>query len=430
MVAHSSVKQLDNQDIQLLVSKIVTGNERAFRELYNHFFPILYQYSYSLLGNKEDTRDVVQEVFLQVHKSVGTLREREKVSNWLYTITYTKCIDVIRRREKSNRIMKTLYYEEKNKPLFLGEVADEVEKREWHRNIKKEVEQLSTAKKNSIILFYQQGLSTKEIAEVQGISEGSVRNALTGARKQIRLSLENQGKLEPKLALSVVLLDANEMSDASAKIWERMVSRLSFSESGSSTSLLKSLSKGVNGRFGTSFFLSNYFSLSQAVKVAAISCFAFTALIGEVYTLTQKLELAAEMYTSDQDESKTISQSDSDIDSFLAKELEEMVGVTDANIIIALADSTETDNRDELSELAERQDMSKTLSVAGSETYDLYLLQQDGKTLTIYQEFHEEEQSIETLYMIGWKTRDRQNNDLYSEKNLPTEVVAVLDELY
>ncbi len=65
-----------------LVERVLAGDEEAFSELYRKFAPMVHGIALSRVGHPE-ADDVVQEVFITVHKSLNTLRERGSVGPWL-----------------------------------------------------------------------------------------------------------------------------------------------------------------------------------------------------------------------------------------------------------------------------------------------------------------------------------------------------------
>ncbi len=399
MVVHNGKKRLNDREVLLLVDKVSSGDKQAFHEFYNYFFPTLYHYAQSLLGNEEDARDVVQETFLQAHSGISQLKAHEKVSNWLYTITYHKCIDVIRKRKKWKQLNGILINEAKVEGLVVEGIDNKVEQWWIEKNVREVIDQLSSAKKNAVILFYQHGLSVKEIAEVQGTTETSIRAALYKSRKQIKQSMQNREKadLDDILAVFPFALPISEMSasNLSEEAWCNISDSLTSVQAASAKPAM----------------------LSMIIKWGVISSVTITSIIGGALLLSQKDEPASKPV-----ESQTYSE--------MVQDVGEMIGEEDAKLLEEIVATSAIDNKDELSELTSRHGMSKILSCTGDESYNLYLMQQGDKKLTIYQNYNDDEQRAETMYMVGKKTEDTQNNKVYGQKSLPLPVVNTLDELY
>jgi len=79
------------------------GNEAAFRELVNRFQDRVYNTALGFLQHPEDAEDIAQEVFIQVYHSVGKFKGDARLSTWIYRITVTKSLDLIRSRKRKKR---------------------------------------------------------------------------------------------------------------------------------------------------------------------------------------------------------------------------------------------------------------------------------------------------------------------------------------
>jgi RNA polymerase sigma-70 factor, ECF subfamily len=74
-------------DIDDLVAEARDGNDRAFEEIVRRTYADTYTLAFRLTGNDDDARDVVQEVYLRVHRSIGRFRGDAQFSTWLHRIT-------------------------------------------------------------------------------------------------------------------------------------------------------------------------------------------------------------------------------------------------------------------------------------------------------------------------------------------------------
>jgi len=169
-----------------LVARAIEGDQAAFEEIYERHRHAVYKVALGMLRNPEDALDVVQETFVKAHKSLARFERRASIGTWLCQIGLHQAIDLQRRR----KVRKADALEE-------GRVAESgqpapatlAEGSELQAALTKALAELSDKHRQVFVLYTVKGLSYKEIAEVVGISVGTVMSRLFYARKNL------QGKL-------------------------------------------------------------------------------------------------------------------------------------------------------------------------------------------------------------------------------------------
>lgn len=147
-----------------------------------------------MLGRATDLEDIVQEVFLQVHRSIRDFRHGARFSTWLYRVTVNVVL-MHRRAAKSRPVFSEA-------PEHLAAVdhrpfADEqVERHRRIRAFHRLLDRLSEKKRVVFVLHELQGLSPGEIAQIVGSPVLTVRTRLFYARRELLAMLTN----EPSLA--------------------------------------------------------------------------------------------------------------------------------------------------------------------------------------------------------------------------------------
>ena len=86
-----------------LIEKLKLGDQKAFRILFDLYKSNVYNTAAGFLTNVNDAEDVTQEVFIQVFKSIKHFKENSKLSTWIYRITITKCLDLLRKKKTKKR---------------------------------------------------------------------------------------------------------------------------------------------------------------------------------------------------------------------------------------------------------------------------------------------------------------------------------------
>ena len=149
------------------------------------------QYAFSLavkfLSDEAEATDVVQESFLRVWKHIDTYNPDQKFTTWLYRIVANLCIDRLRSLQRERRVFPSL-----RPDLALEGIPDE---RNWetlhsHQQLAEIVLMLSDrlSEKQQLVFTLRdlQDLSVDEVANITGLSVGSVKTNLHYARKYIR----------------------------------------------------------------------------------------------------------------------------------------------------------------------------------------------------------------------------------------------------
>ena len=188
-------------DERILVNQLKQGDEAAFRTIVETWQDMVYNTALGIVQNAEDAEDIAQEVFVQVHQSIGTFKGDSKFSTWLYRITITKSLDHERRKKRKKRFafVKSLFGEDSeivvHPPDFQhpGVVMD---KKEDATALFKAISQLPENQKIAFTLHKVEGLSYQEVSEVMNTSLSSVESLLHRARSNLRKILEQyyQGK--------------------------------------------------------------------------------------------------------------------------------------------------------------------------------------------------------------------------------------------
>lgn len=136
---------------------------------------MLYRTAYLLLGNPHDVQDILQEVLLRYMEKAPDFLSQDHEKAWLLRVASNCCKDCLRFRKRNSYIELEL----------LKEYLPAPEKQQFMR----EVYALPAKYKTVLILFYFEGYSAKEIAEITRISENAVKKRLQRARETLKLEL-------------------------------------------------------------------------------------------------------------------------------------------------------------------------------------------------------------------------------------------------
>ena len=170
-----------------LLEQLQSGDAAAFESLFNRYEKLVYKTAYLITGDREEAKDVMQEVFVAVWKWRHTFNpEKGKFTTWLHRITVNECS---KKRKKRRVAFLSLEGEEKkgycpNDPRELPEEMM-ISKEEYVR-LMKALSSLDTKHRSVLVLRFFNELSYEEIAGVVGISLGTVKSRIHYALKTLR----------------------------------------------------------------------------------------------------------------------------------------------------------------------------------------------------------------------------------------------------
>ena len=160
------------------LAKLKDGNLSSFEEVFGIFQPKLLSFVFRYLKSKEDSEEIVQEVFIQLWENRATLNEKLSLKSFLFTITKNKIIDYFRRK-KIEAISKN-YIQNFTELIHEGTYKDIIYK-DFDATLAHAIEKLSERRKVIFILSKKFGMSRNEIANFYNISENTVKNQLQEA---------------------------------------------------------------------------------------------------------------------------------------------------------------------------------------------------------------------------------------------------------
>jgi len=179
-----------------LVARVAAGDRSAFAELVERHHRRLLRVCERLLGDAEDARDAVQEVFLKVMVKAGSFRPKALVSTWLYRVAVNHCLNVLRRR-RLRRLVSLSPVEDDEAAAAPPEPAEERAdphreldaRRRWSR-VQRAIAALPPSQRAVLVLARFEELSYKEIAETLGITLGAVESRLFRAMRALEKAQE------------------------------------------------------------------------------------------------------------------------------------------------------------------------------------------------------------------------------------------------
>jgi RNA polymerase sigma-70 factor (ECF subfamily) len=182
--------QPDETALYPLIARCKHGDQGAFAELYNQTAPGLYRLAYSILLDKQDAEDVVQESMVYVFRNLhhfdparGTFR------TWMYTITVSRCRNARRRKWLPTTALANLLHLEPTIPeSHTPEAA--VARRNVREALEKALATLSPRLREAVVLRYGQGLTYREMADVLECPQKTAESRVRLAHEALRAAMQ------------------------------------------------------------------------------------------------------------------------------------------------------------------------------------------------------------------------------------------------
>lgn len=180
-----------SEDDRTLALAARGGDMVAFETLVVRKTPAVVSVARRIVGNAEDARDVAQMVLLRVYKELRRYDERYSLNTWLYRIATNLAIDFLRSaRSRAKAHGATLHLVRQRQAGTLAQTTRAAEEEELFRLLSKASEAMTGKQKAAFVLREMEDRDTKEIAEILGCGESTVRNHLFNARRVLRRELE------------------------------------------------------------------------------------------------------------------------------------------------------------------------------------------------------------------------------------------------
>ena len=189
---------IEKEKLITMVRAVQNGDEGAATQLYETFRDSIYYQIYKTVDNDvELAEDLTQDTFIEILETIGQLQEPAAFVTWSKQIAYHKCTGYFKKRkeilldenEDGYSVFDTV---QEDREEFIPDEA--LDKEDLKQTIQNMIRELPEEQRSAILLRYFNEISVKEIAQIQGVTEGTVKSRLNYGRKAIRQAVENYEK--------------------------------------------------------------------------------------------------------------------------------------------------------------------------------------------------------------------------------------------
>lgn len=168
-----------------LVDKVLKGNQAAFSILVKKYERLVYHIVNRIVLDNEVTKDVCQEVFIKVYQKLEDFKFNAKLSTWIATIAYRKALNHIKmaKSKKPVNVDELVGFEPASELLTPQQALEATDTIDY---VHKLLECLPIQYKVVLTLYHLNEFNYKEIYEITGWPEGTVKNYLFRARNLLK----------------------------------------------------------------------------------------------------------------------------------------------------------------------------------------------------------------------------------------------------
>ena len=174
-------------DVQL-IQRILSGDDEAFGVLIQKYRKGVHALAWRKIGDFHYAEEITQDVFLQVYKKLGTLKNPSQFAGWLYVIVDRLCINWLQRHKPTMQSLETTSIKEIEEFSYTYYVSEQRETEALghrHTVVKKLLEKLPESERTVVTLYYLGEMTTKEIGKFLGVSVNTIKSRLRRARKRL-----------------------------------------------------------------------------------------------------------------------------------------------------------------------------------------------------------------------------------------------------
>lgn len=166
-----------------LLALIASGNEEAFRQLFDAYQRKLFTYVFRITESREAAEDTVQDIFLKIWNMRKNLPTVENINAYLHRMAHNYAYDGFKKLARESLVLAAL---RKQEIIYDQEPEDELISKEVKLSIQRIIDQLTPQQRKVFLMSREEGLKQEEIAQRLNISLSTVKKHMGDALHYLR----------------------------------------------------------------------------------------------------------------------------------------------------------------------------------------------------------------------------------------------------
>ncbi|HNB50520.1 MAG TPA: RNA polymerase sigma factor [Anaerolineales bacterium] len=180
---------MENISTRELVEQMQAGSLEALGALYDRYHPMVYRTALGITSDTEAASDLLQDVFLRMHRFADKIDVNRPLEPWLYRVTVNLACSWAKRQKwlrPIEELAEWLSGDQRHSPVQM------MEKNETRGNIEKAIATLPLSHRTVIVMYYVNELSLQEIADILTLPVGTVKSRLHYGRHALKQEMDVQ----------------------------------------------------------------------------------------------------------------------------------------------------------------------------------------------------------------------------------------------
>ncbi|MFH1429538.1 MAG: sigma-70 family RNA polymerase sigma factor [Candidatus Margulisiibacteriota bacterium] len=177
---------IDDQTIR----QAQAGDLNAYEQIYQQHSGFVWKVICRMVKDKEECKDLMQEVFIRVYRKITLYRFEARFSTWLYRVAFSTVLNHLKKQQIQQAAMGLFRreYSDREEPDESGESDPELKK-----EVEQLLQQLNPNQRACVLLKDVEGFTYEEIAEMLNMRVGTVRSTLNRGRSMLRKKWRAKG---------------------------------------------------------------------------------------------------------------------------------------------------------------------------------------------------------------------------------------------
>ena len=171
-----------------IVKACLAGDKAAFGALVEKYEKRLFNTALRVVGDVEDAMDATQSAFVKMYEKLGTFNSEYRFFSWAYRTILNESLNIVKRRKPLEQLNDSIEVESKNP-------EEQYREAETSRQMDEALMELDTQERTVIVLKHFQHLSYREMSEIIGIPEKTIKSRLFTARRRLKSVILGRGLL-------------------------------------------------------------------------------------------------------------------------------------------------------------------------------------------------------------------------------------------
>lgn len=175
-------------DSELIKGVIETGEDRFYEEIYNRYADKVYGKCILMVQDLTVAQDLAQDILIKAFMKLYTFKGHSTFGTWLFQISYTHCIDYLRKHKKIHTQKledENTNYLDSNSTTFDEISLDELFETKLEY-VKKIIHELKAEEKSMVLMKYMDNMTVKELAKMFNTTESAIKMRLLRTRDKIK----------------------------------------------------------------------------------------------------------------------------------------------------------------------------------------------------------------------------------------------------